>query len=117
MTSNGDVNPQEKVDFLTGVTNKDYAVFYESDAEHTRVDVNQISEFSANIFLNRNLEKMRKHRNPNKIQRKNGLITHLVPLMQQITYEQDTEDTMHLPRQSLLGKRRFSLMQQDLKFS
>ena len=82
----GDINIQEKLEFLQNVTAKDYSVQFESDADGTtthRYHVNRISEYSSTIFLNRNLTKMKRIRKADhKIEQQNGLITRFVPMVQ-----------------------------------
>ena len=72
-----------------------------------------MSEFSSVIFLNRNMNKMKRLRKSNhKVEVNNGLITRFVPLVQQLAFDSHTEDALVVKRleqkKALLHKRKFS---------
>ena len=75
---------------------------------------NKVTSHDQPVFLRRNLAKMKGCRKSQKVKNQQGLVTYVIPLLQQLQYKSQTEDTLVIPRKtSILGKRK--IMTHDLE--
>ena len=113
-SGNGGVNQQEYITFLRELTNRDQKNFYELEEKEQGADKNKVTNHDQPIFLRRNLQKMQGCRKSQKVRKSHGLVTYVIPLLQQLQYQSQTEDTLLISRKtSLLGKRK--IMTQDIE--
>ena len=113
-SGNGGVNQQEYITFLRELTNTDQKDFYELEEAEQARDKNKVTIHDQPIFLHRNLQKMQACRKSQKVRKSQGLVTYVIPLLQQLQFQSQTEDTIVISRKtSVLGKRK--IMNQDLE--